>query len=73
MDQMAEILEDGRTALLSKPGDESDLAEKVEMLILNGELRKQLGMAAREEACANHTWKKHTHTIFEKYDCLVKG
>lgn len=73
MDQMAEILEDGKTALLCKPGDETDLEKKIELLILNPELRKKLAIAARREACENHTWMKHTQAIFEKYESLVKG
>lgn len=72
MDQMAEVLKEGETALLSKPGDEIDLAEKIEQLIINPELRKQLGMAARRDACENHTWREHTQVIFDKYEKTIK-
>ena len=72
MEQMAEILKDGKTALLSSPGDVLDLTEKIEQLIKNPDLRKRLGDAARQDVCANHTWKEHTQAIFNVYEKLAK-
>lgn len=65
MDQMAEVLDDRRTALLSRPGDVEDLKQKIDELICNKELRQLLGKAAREEVCREYTWEIHTKKIID--------
>lgn len=50
-----EIVEDGRTGLLFAPGDAVDLAQSLERLVLDAELRRRLGAAGRERVASTFT------------------
>jgi len=65
MDQMAEILTDNETALLSVPGDADSVASAISILVDDEKLRKRLGENARAEVVANYTWEKHVKKIVE--------
>ncbi|MDI6691685.1 MAG: glycosyltransferase family 4 protein [Anaerosomatales bacterium] len=65
LDQIGEVLENGRTAWLVKPGDADDLSRGIERLVDDPALRAELGRAAREDAVAKHTWLEHTRRIIE--------
>lgn len=67
MDQMAEILEHEKTALLCKPGDLDDLENCIQRLIKENSLRTILGKNARKEVVEKYTWKKHTEKIMNKF------
>jgi glycosyltransferase involved in cell wall biosynthesis len=56
LDQLAEVLEHDRTALLVTPGDPEELAAAVERLALDPAKREALGAAARRAALERHTW-----------------
>ncbi len=57
LEQIAEVLDDGRTALLVPPADEEALARAVVRLIDDAPLRASLGAAARIRAVERHTWR----------------
>jgi glycosyltransferase involved in cell wall biosynthesis len=59
LDQIADVLDDGRTAVLVPPGDASALAGAMMRLVDDQPLRHALGAAARSEAVARHTWHAH--------------
>ena len=65
LDQIADVLDDGRTAVLVEPGDPSGLAEGIERLADDAEMRTRLGAAAREKVASGYTWEKHTGRIVE--------
>lgn len=65
LDQIGEVLEHKRTALLVKPGDPADLSRGIERLVDDPDFRSRLGAAAREQAVAKHTWREHTRRIIE--------
>jgi glycosyltransferase involved in cell wall biosynthesis len=65
LDQIGEVLENGRTALLVRPADVDALAAGLERLIREPELRARLGAAARQEAVDHHTWSQHTRLIVD--------
>jgi len=67
LDQIAEILEHGRTALLVKPGDAPELAEAIQRLAADAQLRIELGRNARETALARHTWRQNARRVLEYY------
>jgi glycosyltransferase involved in cell wall biosynthesis len=61
--QMAEVLEDGRTALLTPPGDRAALASALARLCVDRELRFRLSSAARREVEEKHTWRHRVAAI----------
>ncbi len=65
MDQMAEIFDHEKNALLCEPGDITDLANNIIRLINDKEFGEVLGKNARDEVCKNYTWKIHTEKIIE--------
>jgi glycosyltransferase involved in cell wall biosynthesis len=56
LDQLAEVLEHDRTALLVTPGNPEELAAAVERLALDRAKREALGAAARRAAVERHSW-----------------
>jgi glycosyltransferase involved in cell wall biosynthesis len=70
LEQIGEVLEDDRTAVLVEPGDAAGLAKALEALVGDPERRARLGAAAREEAVANHTWLDHTRRILDRIDSI---
>ena len=67
LDQIAEVLEHGRTALLVKPGDPRALAEAIQRLAADASLRIELGRNAREVALARHTWRQNARRVLAHY------
>lgn len=65
LDQIGDVLDDGRTALLVDPGNEVTLGGALGRLVEDPALRRRLGEAAREDAVAKHTWREHTRRIVE--------
>lgn len=68
MDQMAEVCEHERTALMPKPGDAKELLNVIHRLAEDSELRSLLGKNAREEVCRNYTWKIQTEKILREFE-----
>lgn len=56
LDQLAEILEHDRTAVLVTPGNAEELAQAISCLALDPEKRAALGAAARRAAVERHCW-----------------
>lgn len=69
--QIQEVIQDGATGLLVRPGDINDLVEKIERLRHDPRLREALGIAASQEAC-HHTWERNARRIMVLADPLVK-
>ena len=65
MDQIAEILENEKTAILVEPNSVNQLELALKRLINDGELRRKLGEACRKEVCRKYTWKIHVLKIYE--------
>lgn len=66
MAQMADILEHNKTAYMVKPGDIQELMIAMKELVDKQELRKTLGMNARNKVVTKYTWNKHVEKILEK-------
>jgi glycosyltransferase involved in cell wall biosynthesis len=67
LDQIADVLEHGRTALLVKPGDPGELAQAIQRLAADTQLRMELGSSARETALAHHTWQQNARRVLAYY------
>jgi len=63
LNQIADVLEHGRTALLVKPGEAGELAEAIQRLALDAQLRAELGRNAREAVLARHTWRQNARRV----------
>jgi len=49
-----DVVRDGETGILIQPNDAKTLAETIELLITNAELRRQMGIAAAQFATTNN-------------------
>src|SRR5260370_3738763 len=63
LEQIAEAMEHGRTALLVKPGDPGELVEAIKRLAADERLRTELGRKARETALERHTWCQNARRV----------
>jgi glycosyltransferase involved in cell wall biosynthesis len=52
------VFEDGKQGLLCKPGDASDLKDRIEKILSNEEKRKKMGKEARILASEKYSWEK---------------
>jgi len=64
-----ELVSHGKTGILFKPGDAEDLATKAVELLLNPDLRKELGKRGRTMVLQERQWS----TSVAKYEPLYKG
>lgn len=67
LDQIAEVLEHEKTALLVKPADPVALAKAIQRLAADMLLRISLGRNAREVALARHTWRQNARRVLAHY------
>jgi glycosyltransferase involved in cell wall biosynthesis len=67
LDQIADVLEHARTALLVKPGEPGELAEAIQRLAADAQLRIELGRNARETALTHHTWQQNARRVLAYY------
>jgi glycosyltransferase involved in cell wall biosynthesis len=65
-----ETLKDGETGFLVNPGDVNDLANKIEKLLLDDDLRKVMGEKGRIRAVELYDWKNVIDKITEVYSNL---
>lgn len=63
LEQIGEILEAGKTALLVEPGNIKELAEQIIYLADNQPVRERLGAAAREVARQKHGWRENVNNV----------
>jgi glycosyltransferase involved in cell wall biosynthesis len=66
LDQIGEVLDDGKTALLVPPGDVDALSAGIARLSGDRALRECLGANARRVAVERHTWREHTKQTIEQ-------
>jgi glycosyltransferase involved in cell wall biosynthesis len=69
--QIGEVLVDGETALLVEPGDVEELRAAIMRLVEDEELRKRLGVRAREVAEREHTWIRNAQRVLDAYKSLT--
>lgn len=63
LDQIGEVIEDGITGVLVRPGDAQSLADGLRRVLDDEALRGELSKAARRRAVERHTWRGHTESI----------
>jgi glycosyltransferase involved in cell wall biosynthesis len=67
----SEIVEDKKTGYLVKQSDPADLAEKIEMLINNSELRNQMGVAGKKRVEDNFSIDKMVNGFIKTYEKVL--
>jgi len=70
LDQIGEVIDDGRTGLLTPPGDVPAAARAVARLLDDEDLRGRLGAAALREAEERYSWDAHVRRILEALGAL---
>jgi glycosyltransferase involved in cell wall biosynthesis len=70
LDQIAEVLEHERSALLCAPGDPESLAEAIQRLAADAQLRVELGRNARTTVLARHTWRQNARRVLAHYSSV---
>jgi glycosyltransferase involved in cell wall biosynthesis len=65
LDQIGEVIDDGRTGVLVPPGDPLASAEQVVRLLGDPGARARLGAAALAEAERTYSWPAHTRRILD--------
>lgn len=71
LDQLAEVLSDGETALLVPPDDAERLAAAIERLAEDEELRSRIGANARMRVLEGHTWRHNALRVVEALERLA--
>ena len=70
LEQVGEVLSDGRTALLVTPGDAAGLADAIRRLAADPGLGQSIAREARANALAKYTWDTHVEHISERIAAL---
>jgi glycosyltransferase involved in cell wall biosynthesis len=68
---LLDLVEDGVTGYLVRPGDVLALREALERLLVDRELRRRMGAAARERA-AGFSWEAATEATLAAYDDAIR-
>ncbi|HJX77000.1 glycosyltransferase family 4 protein [Glutamicibacter sp.] len=67
---LREIVDDGVDGLLFAAGDQSDLADKIRILLEDKEMRSAMGHAGRTKVLATRTWAANAERITTLYSSL---
>ncbi|MBD0326423.1 MAG: glycosyltransferase family 4 protein [Pyrinomonadaceae bacterium] len=71
--QIGDVLSHEETALLVEPGNARELSEAILRLANAKDLRERLGVAARSEAVAHHTWEHNARRVLDAYRAWANG
>lgn len=73
VEALAEIINDGETGFVFEKDNALDLADKLELVILNESLRKQVGITANKWVIENHSWDVICKRVTHVYQKLIEG
>jgi glycosyltransferase involved in cell wall biosynthesis len=65
LNQIGRVLRHGETAWLVTAGDADSLGRALERSADDGTTRRELGVGARRDAVAHHSWHQHTRCILD--------
>jgi glycosyltransferase involved in cell wall biosynthesis len=72
LEQIGDVLEDGRTARLVPPGESAALAAAIEHLLGEPDYARSLGVAARLEAENAHRWEGRAQRVLDQLAAVTK-
>jgi glycosyltransferase involved in cell wall biosynthesis len=67
------VVDDGRTGLLVEPGDDVDLADKIQTLLDNTELRHQMAEAGFHKVKTTYAWDAIIPKLLTVYEDVLDG
>jgi glycosyltransferase involved in cell wall biosynthesis len=73
VDGIPTVIDDGVDGLLVKPGDADDLAEKLDMLMGNPELRKRMGQAGKARVTREFTREIYFDNLLKFYKEVLES
>ncbi len=68
-----EVIEDGREGLVADPVNPADLAAKINRLVADPSLRREMGRRARDKVLASYSIEKVTDQILDVYRGVLDG
>ena len=68
-----ELVRDGETGLLAKPGDVASLASKLEQLLRDEPLRRQMSEAARKRAVEKFSVRNQVEQLLALWSGVLSG
>jgi glycosyltransferase involved in cell wall biosynthesis len=68
---MPEVVQDGQTGYLVPPGDPIALADALERLVTNPELRRTMGAAGRGFVLQRYAWDATARAVEDLYDTIL--
>jgi glycosyltransferase involved in cell wall biosynthesis len=68
---LPEVVKDGITGFLVKPGDQRAFVDRVDMLLQNEKLRQQIGMQAANHAKNHFSWNQTASRILQIYKKML--
>jgi glycosyltransferase involved in cell wall biosynthesis len=69
---LQDMVDDGVTGFLIKPGDAGELGQKIKIFMENPNLRKEMGTASRNYIIKNFGWDEITEKYVKLYASLMK-
>lgn len=69
---LAEIVDDGKTGLIFEKDNAKDLARKLDMVLLDANLRKKIGETANQWVLENHSWDVISKRVTDIYDKILE-
>lgn len=73
VEALAEIVDDGVTGFVFEKDNAEDLAEKLELVITNESLRREIGQKAHDWVKETHSWEVVSQHVVEVYQKLMEG
>jgi glycosyltransferase involved in cell wall biosynthesis len=69
---LAEIVDDGNTGLVFEKDNAKDLAAKLELVLLDADLRRKIGENANKWVLKNHSWDVISERVTDIYDKILE-
>jgi glycosyltransferase involved in cell wall biosynthesis len=69
---MPEVVDNNITGIIVKPSDENDLAAAIEKLILDSNLRINMGEKGRERVIKHFYWQNNVDTMISHYESILR-
>ena len=66
------VIQDGKTGLIAEPQNPADLADKINILLNNRELRQNISLNALHFA-RTQSWENNFERLFQSYHSIIRN